>query len=530
MALLLITLSFINSQNMMILATSYTEHKDDSKVSPPYPPYHGDTLYVGKDGSDSYNREQAKNYNTPWLTIQKAVDNSEAGDFIIVKDGVYRDSAKLNSVVCIQWDWNTETNWRILKAEHLHGAEINGASMARTYGIYIHNSSYWFIEGFEIDSCSWVGIYFEKKDSNVYIYHNKIHSICKDIITDGTEDYGRSGIGTDETDKKITIDGNIIYDCGRLPNPDHEGPWSHNYKHDHGINSKGYDIVIKNNIFYDNAAGWNLKLDGNDFFNTGFSHIVVNNTFATLNWENPQRAGHIRFSKSSPCEYRSRAFIANNIFYDPPVSGTTVRHAIDATAEGYVAVIKNCLTNQDSIIHPRMTWYIPGIEVYNCYEEYNPYFVDVNNFNFHLTDSSPCVDSGCADSMPGYDMDMHIRPIADSVDIGAYEHLEGNADFPEEESEIEIYELNIPNIIYNELAINYSVPKREYVNISLYDILGREISILVDGVRNSGYYSVFKKVDIAPGTYFIAMNTETYKMSKKFIYLSKVSGNYNYLP
>lgn len=369
------------------------------------------------------------------------------------------------------------------------------------------------------------GIWFNNNCHDYYCYHNKIHTICKEIVDDT---YGRLGILTKKTNRNIVIDGNIIYDIGRLPNPTHEGSWSDNYKHDHGLYLQGYNIKVINNIIYDCGAGWAIKVDGNNFADTGYSHVIVNNTMLSINWFNPQRVGHIRLFKNGDCDYHPRAIIENNIFYDPGNA------AITKSESDYFSVIRNNLMTCDTIIWNEYSEVDPiYMEISDNIINSNPEFVSIDNLDFHLQEYSSCVDNAINEYTPEYDFDMCERPQGTGYDIGAYEHYEGSSSFPEEEfpgGESEAYKLNVPQIMNNVLAINYSLPRREYVNISLYDMLGRETTVLVDGVRNSGYYSLFKKVDIAPGTYFILMKTETFTTSKKLIYLSNISVNYNYIP
>ena len=64
----------------------------------------------------------------------------------------------------------------------------------------------------------------------------------------------------------------------------------------------------------------------------------------------------------------------------------------------------------------------------------------------------------------------------------------------------------------------------------MYDMLGRKTAVLVDGIRNAGYYTVFNRVDIVSGTYFVVMKTQKFTISKKIIYLINISINFNYLP
>lgn len=521
MTLLIIILSFINSKSMVVLTTSFMEagYKSDSILSPPYPPHYGDTFYVGPDGDNSYSKSEVQSYNTPWLTIQKAMDEVNPGDMVIVKDGIYRGSG----TYLVYCDYGgTVDNWVILKAENLYGAKLDGENNARAYGLSFNpEAPYIFVEGLEIYGCKNGGIWFHNGCHDYYLYKNKIHDICMEPSTSSS---GKPGIMIKKTCKNVTIDGNIIYNIGRTP---HDPPNDLDFKNDQGIYAQGYNIKIQNNIIYNCHAGFCLKIDGNEFGYSGFTHIITNNTFAFAS--NPHRPGHIRVYKNPGLTYPPRALIQNCIFYEPPMppDSNGQRHCIELRANETVIVVKNCLTTVDSIFD--MDGYNKdSSEVIDCITNTYPNFVDVSMLDFHIQENSACIDNAIDEHTPEYDFDMYERPQGIGYDIGAYEYYEGSSSLPDEESVA--YELNIPSIINNELAINYSVPRREYVNISLYDMLGRKTTVLVDGVRNSGYYSVFKKVDIASGTYFIVMKTQMFTTTKKFIYLSNISMNYNYLP
>lgn len=55
----------------------------------------------------------------------------------------------------------------------------------------------------------------------------------------------------------------------------------------------------------------------------------------------------------------------------------------------------------------------------------NQQFVDETNGNFHLSSTSPCIDTGNSALVPSFDFDDVNRPQGAGYDIGAYEFLSG---------------------------------------------------------------------------------------------------------
>jgi hypothetical protein len=53
----------------------------------------------------------------------------------------------------------------------------------------------------------------------------------------------------------------------------------------------------------------------------------------------------------------------------------------------------------------------------------NPYFVDINNANFHIQNTSPAIDNGKTISFFNDDFDGIKRPQGNSWDIGAFENI-----------------------------------------------------------------------------------------------------------
>ncbi|MCL5029514.1 MAG: T9SS type A sorting domain-containing protein, partial [Bacteroidetes bacterium] len=83
-----------------------------------------------------------------------------------------------------------------------------------------------------------------------------------------------------------------------------------------------------------------------------------------------------------------------------------------------------------------------------------------------------------------------------------------------------LLEQNYPNPFNPTSTIRYEVPEMSFVNISVYDILGREIKVLVNEQKSPGHYQViFDAKNLASGVYFYIIRTGNFTQSKKMILL-----------
>lgn len=83
----------------------------------------------------------------------------------------------------------------------------------------------------------------------------------------------------------------------------------------------------------------------------------------------------------------------------------------------------------------------------------------------------------------------------------------------------ELYQ-NYPNPLNPETKIKYQLPERTFVTLKVYDILGLEITVLVNRELNAGYYDViFNGSQLASGIYFYRLSTGNYSSTKKMLYL-----------
>ena len=79
---------------------------------------------------------------------------------------------------------------------------------------------------------------------------------------------------------------------------------------------------------------------------------------------------------------------------------------------------------------------------------------------------------------------------------------------------------NYPNPFNPVTTIKYSIPQSEFVNLRIYDMLGREIETLVNEEKPAGeYYVNFDGTNFSSGVYLYKLQTGTYIQAKKLLLL-----------
>lgn len=90
----------------------------------------------------------------------------------------------------------------------------------------------------------------------------------------------------------------------------------------------------------------------------------------------------------------------------------------------------------------------------------------------------------------------------------------------EDLSQITDYSLeqNSPNPFDHSTTIKYSIPKSQFVTLKVFDILGNEIIMLVNGKHTPGNYEVeFDGSNLTSGVYFYRLQAGKYSETKRFI-------------
>jgi hypothetical protein len=149
-------------------------------------------------------------------------------------------------------------------------------------------------------------------------------------------------------------------------------------------------------------------------------------------------------------------------------------------------------------------------------------FVDEASGNYDLKPSSPAVNSGLDLSAYGitFDIENRTRPFDNYFDIGAYE-CQTLSDIPAylfNEQGINLN--NYPNPVKNKTKIFYFIPENTFVNISIYNSIGKKIEELVNQDQKAGEHIFnFNATDLPYGIFYYTLKTTKASVTNKMIKL-----------
>ena len=138
-------------------------------------------------------------------------------------------------------------------------------------------------------------------------------------------------------------------------------------------------------------------------------------------------------------------------------------------------------------------------------------------FGFELQNYQEYPDSTEFQVLLGYVMEQGIiAPGTGGRIISAVEGEEGNLESP---LRYELFQ-NYPNPFNPNTEIRYRIPRAGLVSLRIYDLLGREVSILVNEYKSSGSYSVrWDARNVSSGVYFYTLGSNGTILTKKMILL-----------
>ncbi|HAY34692.1 MAG TPA: hypothetical protein DCY06_11220 [Bacteroidetes bacterium] len=77
---------------------------------------------------------------------------------------------------------------------------------------------------------------------------------------------------------------------------------------------------------------------------------------------------------------------------------------------------------------------------------------------------------------------------------------------------------NYPNPFNPSTTISYEIPVDGAVSLKIFDMSGKEVMTLVDGVKNAGYYSInFNASNLSSGIYFYKLSANDFTSVKKMM-------------
>jgi len=343
----------------------------------------GQCYYVDATAGNDGN---AGDSTRPFKTVQHAADIVNAGDVVIVRNGVYTGDG--NAVLSIGRG-GSAGNLVVFKSQNKWGAVLDGQNNYSATVVQI-GTNYVRVEGFEAKGSNHYGIDPSTGTHDIEIVGNNIHDVGRYCETSGI---GLSAI--DAYSSNLTIDGNWVHDIGRFAAGENGCQPGNDYwmNHDHGIyNGQGTNVIIRNNVFYNITRGWGIQRYGS----TVDQLYIVNNTFA---FPNPNRDGQIILAATT-----TNLYIQNNIFYLPGqnigISGTSSGAHID---------------------HNLSTGAVGGGGIGSNIDNTDPKFINPSALDFRLQAGSPAIDAGALLTMVLNDFLGIVRPQGAGDDIGAFE-------------------------------------------------------------------------------------------------------------
>lgn len=110
--------------------------------------------------------------------------------------------------------------------------------------------------------------------------------------------------------------------------------------------------------------------------------------------------------------------------------------------------------------------------------------------------------------------DIYVVNISNPVWVDTFNVLEGIAEAPADANTS--LDITTSALFNAGVGLSYSIAKTSYVNLSVYDALGRKVETLVDARKPSGtYYISWNAADVPQGVYFVKLTAPGVALYRK---------------
>jgi len=444
---------------------------------------------------------EIRNVPAQYTTIQAAINAAINGDTVLVAPGTYFENINFRGKnIVVTGTYFQSGNPQLISSTIINGGTPSHIDTASCVIISNHEDSTAVLQGFTITGGKGTRWDDEHAPGNRYregggiliqysspVIQNNIIRNNEAINISGAVSAGGGGIRMGDSNPKV-YNNIIMFNKGLY------GP---------GVVLNYCGISFRNNIVIQNSGATSFGGGGAMWIlgtAPGTSRIIENNTIL----ENSSSTG----TGGVLC-YSSLLTIRNNI-----IRGNTSSQ-IQLSGGSVTATYNN--------IQGGFTG------AGNISDE--PLFADSN---YILQNSSPCIDKG--------DSSIQYNDVADPNngtlakypsrgglrnDMGAYggqlaklltDQLIGIPIIGTENPEnFSLYQ-NYPNPFNPNTRITFDIPKSEFIQLAVYDILGREAAVLVNEFKQAGRYTIsFNAAELSSGIYFYTLRSGDITVTKKMI-------------
>ncbi len=230
---------------------------------------------------------------------------------------------------------------------------------------------------------------------------------------------------------------------------------------------------------------------------------------------------------------------------NPTLTGVTITNNTGYSSRGggvYVETGSNptftnsILWNNIPHVHPSLMANIGGVPsvTYSDIEggwdgegniDLDPLFTDPENGDFTLQEGSPCIDAGLAD-LDGDGVEDIPDYYGSAPDMGAFEY--GALVIVDETKVVpEFFTLhqNYPNPFNPTTILRYNLPELTQVTLTVYDMLGKKVTQLVNATQEVGYKSIRwnatnnRNESVSAGLYLYTIQAGEFRQTKKMVLL-----------
>ena len=451
-------------------------------------------------------------------TIQAALDNALAGDTILVQPGTYTENIT----------WPAVNGIKLISAGDSSNTIIDGNSSGRV--IYFPSGggidTTTIIKGFTItnglSTSSWYGAGIYIQSSSPLITEV---AITNNIVTD-TRSYG-AGVSTSNSDaifRNVSISGNIAKSTGRNYGGGLYASSSNLMLENVEITNNILDTISRSyggGIYVTSSSNFTMKnvyITNNKVYGTSFTYaggIYIDD--ANTNMENVLIASNYLY-KASGTMYGGGIFIlgdstinitnttiAGNYGSSTSINGSGISSFSTA---GSINLTNSILWNDQSTMSETY-----GVTINATYSDIRGGLAGTGNIDtlpgfvsssdFHLTNTSPCVNQGTIVGATSHDIEGTIRDAF--PDMGAYERVNpvGIATSFIKKEALVIY----PNPA-NDIA-RIKMHHSKITSYQLYDLTGKQIMNVQE--VNQGEIIIPKSEVPSSGIYFIHVTDNNYQ-------------------